>query len=442
MICDLRFPARCKVRRRRGECESGRSLARLCVCGAFLLAAGALAAGEAQVLSLTTAQAANASEATATGRIVPVLQARAGSRLSGQIKEWGQSEEKRPLDVGMTVRKDQVLFRIDTSVYMAKAEVARAGLSQAQAALANLKAGVRAERREELRAALSAIEARITEQKRDEERFRRLVEQDKTVPPKRLEEVQLQLKLLEEERRVSKARVAEAEAGPTPTEIAVAEALVKQGEALLAAAELDLHDTVFTAPFDALIAQRFKGPGDYLNNAPFTEVLELVSLCELEAELRLPETYFVQVAPGKTEARLQTPLLPNGLKLPVTRVIEAIDPRSGSFAFRVRIPQENCGQLKPGAFVQARVLLDGVAATAIVPQRAVVRVEGRAFVFVAQDGKMSRRAVVPGDELTEGLIIKSGLKPGEKLVLGPPAQLQDGAALPDYLLPRGTPRTP
>ena len=422
------------MRRTDKEWDSGSRRARLAVFGALLLGAGALVAGEAQVLSLTTAQAANAAEVTATGRIVPVLQARVGSRLSGQIKEWAKSGEQRPLDVGMTVLKDQVLFSVDAAVYKAKVDVARAGLVQAQAALANLKAGVRAERREELRAALAGIEARIAEKKPDEERFRRLVEQDKTVPLKRLEEVQLQLKLLEQDCRVAKARVAEAEAGPTPTEIAVAEALVKQAEAQLAAAELDLRDTVIAAPFDALITQRLKGPGDYLNNAPFTEVLELVSLRELEAELRLPETYFPKIVPGKTEARLQTALLPDGLKLPVTRVIEAIDSHSGSFAFRICIPRESSGRLKPGAFIQARVLLDGQATAAIVPQRAVLRAEGQTFVFVAQDGKMTRRAVVPGDELTEGVIIKSGLKPGERLVLGPPAQLQDGAVLPDYLL--------
>ena len=425
------------MRRRNGDSADGRGRAHLLIFCASLLLACALAASEAQVLSLTDAQPASAAEVTATGRIVPVLHALVGSRLSGQIKEWAQSEDQRPLDAGMTVLKGQELFAIDSAVYKAKADIARAGLGQAQAALANLKAGVRAERREELRAALAGIQARIAEQKHDEERFRRLVEQDKTVPPKRLEEVQLQLKLLEEERRGAQARLAEAEAGPTPTEIAVAEALVKQAEAQLAAAELDLRDTVFTAPFDALVTQRLKGPGDYLNNAPFTEVLELVSLRELEAELRLPETYFLKVVPGKTEARFGTPLLPDGLALPVTRVIEVVDPHSGSFAFRVRIPRESCGRLKPGAFIQARVLLDGAATAVIVPQRAVVRAEGQAFVFVAQDGKMSRRAVVPGDELTEGLIIKSGLKPGEKLVLGPRVQLQDGAALPDYLLPRG-----
>lgn len=423
------------MRQQAREAQRQWSRPRAAWCGVVALLAGLAAAGEAQVLSLATAQPASPTEVTATGRVGPVLQARVGSRLSGQIKEWAQ-EDGHPLDVGMLVRKDQELLRVDPSTYKAKVAIARAALLHAAAALTNLKAGARPERREELRAALAAIEARIAEQKRDEERFRRLVEQDKTVPVKRLEEVQLQLKVLEEDRRAARARLAEAEAGPTATELAVAEALGVQLKAQLDAAELDLRDTLVTAPFDGLITQRFKCFGDYLNSAPFTEVMELLSPNLLEAELRLPEAYFLRVVAGKTQVSLQTPLLPDGLKLPISRVIETIDMQSGTFAFRVRIPPEQCGRLRPGAFLQGLVLLDGGSPGAIVPQRAVVRAEGQAFVFVARDAKMSRRAVVLGDELTEAIIIKAGLKPGETIVLGPPGQLQDGADLPGYLLPR------
>jgi len=387
-------------------------------------------------LSLATAQPASPTEVTAIGRVGAVLQARVGSRLSGQVTAWTHTGDQRPLDAGMPVKQGQELFRVDPTTYESRVNVAKAALAQAQAVLANLKAGVREERRQELRATLAGIDARIAEQKRDEERFRRLVEQDKTVPVKRLEEVQLQLALLQEDKRCAQARLAEAEAGPTPTEIAVAEAAVVHARALLGAAELDLRDTVVKAPFDGIITQRFKSFGDYLNNAPFTEVLEIVSEDRLEAEFRLPETYFLQVAAGKTLVSLQTPLLPEGLKLPVTRLIETIDMQSGTFAFRVCIPSGQNGRLRPGAFLQGTVLLDSARESAIVPQRAVVQAEGKAFVFVAQNGKMSRRAVVVGDALTEAVIVKSGVKPGETLVVGPSGQLEDGAALPSYLAPR------
>ncbi|MCY3023460.1 MAG: efflux RND transporter periplasmic adaptor subunit [Planctomycetota bacterium] len=408
---------------------------------AFLpvLTPGFGAAGEHQLLSLVTAQPANPPEVTATGRILPVLRANVGARLSGRIVGWAQTEDKALLDVGMVAKEGQEIFRIDPTTYKARVDVAQAALQRAQAALADLKAGVREESRQALRAAVAEIDARIAERKTDEARFRRLVEEDKTVPVKRLEEVQLQIKVLEEQRRAAQARLAEAEAGPTITQVAVAEAAVAEAKALLATAELDLRDTVIKAPFTGLILQRFKSPGDYLNNAPFTEVLDLASVDALEAELRLPETYYQQIVPGQTKVRLRTPLLKADLMLPVTRVVAAIDPQSGSFAFRVRIPPEQRGQLAGGVFVQGTVILDGAATAVIVPQRAVIGAagaEGEAAVYVAVDGKMSRRPVVLGDMLTEAVLIKSGLKPGEKVVLGPAEQLKEGAPLPDYLLAR------
>jgi multidrug efflux pump subunit AcrA (membrane-fusion protein) len=402
----------------------------LLLCATAGLSSSA-AAGEAAVLSLVTAQAASPAEVTATGRVLPVLLARIGARLNGRIVSWAQADGGL-LDVGMPVKKDQELFRIDTTTFQARVEIARAAVQRAEAALADLKAGVRAEQRQALRAALGEIAARIEERKRDEERFRRLVQEDKTMPVKRLEEVQLALAVLEQQRQAAQARVAEADAGPTPTQIAVAEALVSEAKAQLAAAELDLRDTVVTAPFTGIIIHRFKSLGDYLTSAPFTEVLEL-SGTDLEAELNLPETYFHKIIPDRTRVSVQSPLLPNGLTLPVHRIIPAVDPRSGSFAFRVRIPSGERGQLVGGVFVQGKVPLDDATLAVIVPQRALVREEGKAFVFVAQDGKMSRQAVVPGDELTEGIIIKSGLKPGARVVLGPAAQLKDGADLPEYL---------
>ena len=134
--------------------------------------------------------------------------------------------------------------------------------------------------------------------------------------------------------------------------------------------------------------------------------------------------------------RVEFPVITIVTRLPVTRLIETIDLQFGTFSFRVRIPPEQRGQIRPGAFLQGLVLLDGSSPGAIVPQRAVVRAEGQTFVFVATDGKMSRRAVVLGDALTEAVIIKGGLKAGEILVLGPAGQLHDGAALPAYLAPR------
>jgi len=390
------------------------------------------AEGESRELGVATAQPLSAGRIVATGRAVPLYSARVGSRLSARIAEWGKAEDGQFLDAGSPVKAGQELFRLEETTFKDRARVAEAALKLAQAQLADLKAWERPERREALRATLAELDARIADSKRDEDRFKRLVEVDKTMPVKRLEEIQVQRQVLEAQRRAAQARLDEAEKGPTPTQLAVAEAQINQAQVHLESALLDLKDTVVRAPYDGVITRRFKSPGDYAANAPFIEILELISADLLEAELRLPEKFYPRVAPG-TPVLLRSHLLGADLTLPVARLIPEVDPLQGTFAFRVRIPPEQRGKLTPGSFLQGALELGDDDEGAVLPQRAVLVQEGQAVVFVVERNRMKRRAVELGDRLTEGVIVRRGLKPGERVVLGPADALKDGQELPANL---------
>lgn len=401
---------------------------------ALLTAAFAFSAEERQALSLYPVQALRSTEVTATGRVLPLYTTRVGSRLAAAIVQWGRNEAGEPLDVGMAVKARQPLFSVDPSTFNARVDSAQAALTSARAAQDNLVAPTRKERLDVLRAAVAELSARLKDCERDEGRYRQLAQVDRTVPVKRLEEAQLGLEQVRNQLKAAQARLDEALAGPTPTEVAVAEARAKEAQALLAAAQLDLRDTVVTAPFDGVITRRMKGLGDYVAGAPFIEVLELTTMDRLEADLRLPEGYLPQVIPGRTRVALRSPLMKSARDLVVARVVPDIDVQHGTFTFRVVIPPEQCDGLAPGAFVTAVLNLDGRGAGVVAPQRAVMVEGGRSYVMVSDNGKMRRRLVEVGDRLTEGVIVKSGLRADDKVITGPPEQLKDGAPLPDYLL--------
>jgi multidrug resistance efflux pump len=393
-----------------------------CVCGAL--------AEERAAVSLVTAQPLAAAQITATGRVQALVAAQVGARVSGTIAEFGRNESNQMLDVGMTVKAGEVLFRLSDTTFANAVRVAEATNQSASAALANLTAKTRDERLEQLRQTLAELDVRLADRQRDESRYQRLVEVEKTLPAKRLEEVQTEVAVLKSQRKSAEARLQEAENGPTKTEIALAEARVRETEVALKIAKDDLRDSTVVAPFDGMITRRFRSPGDYVMNAPHTEVLELVSMDKLEVELRVPETYFASVQAGRTQVTLRSPLLKGDLKLTVGRVVSQIDPASGVFAVRVPIPAELRNGIVPGVFVSADVAVGSAVSGVIVPQRALVQAGGKAFVFVAEGGKMSRRTVEVGDKLTESVIIKSGLTAGQKVVVGPVESLLDGAALP------------
>jgi HlyD family secretion protein len=391
-------------------------------------------AGETRTLALATVQPVYTGDVEASGRLVPQFAATVGSRLTARITTWGTTAAGEPVDVGTQVQEGDLLFAVDPRTFAATVESAQAALATAKALLADVQAGTRPEQIAALRATLAEWDARLPDRQRDEERYRRLVEVDRTVPAKRLEEATLELAVARSQRAAAQARLDEAVAGPTSTQIALAECRVREAETALAAALLDVQDTEVRAPFDGVITRRLKGLGDHISGAPFVGVLELVSANRIEAELHLPEALLPQVVPGQTPVLLSSSLGPPLPELPVTRVIRQVDTDSGTFAIRVAIPPDQAKGLVPGAFVTARLRPAGGSAGALVPLGALVEERGKTGVLVAQDGRMVRHEVEVGSRLTEGAVVRDGVKAGDLVVVGPAEELRDGAPLPEYLL--------
>ena len=83
---------------------------------------------------------------------------------------------------------------------------------------------------------------------------------------------------------------------------------------------------------------------------------------------------------------------------------------------RIRVANKD-GLLKPGMFVNIRVLLPGGNNVIAVPQIAILADAGRSFVFVHKEGDYwVRRPVTTGDPLNEYVVIKEGLTVGQTII--------------------------
>jgi multidrug efflux pump subunit AcrA (membrane-fusion protein) len=99
----------------------------------------------------------------------------------------------------------------------------------------------------------------------------------------------------------------------------------------------------------------------------------------------------------------------------------------------VAIPPAQQGRLSSGAFVSAALHLGGEDEGVIVPQRAVVTDAEHDCVFVSDGKTMTRREVTLSTRLTEGVIVRSGVKAGEQVVVGLLKAPKTGTPLPAYL---------
>lgn len=103
----------------------------------------------------------------------------------------------------------------------------------------------------------------------------------------------------------------------------------------------------------------------------------------------------------------------------LTYIAAVVDKESRTVQARVEVSNPG-GRLKPEMFATAAIRTSGTnggaAKALLLPQEAVVLMQGQPTVFVAEDGGFEPRPVELGDKLRGKVVIKSGIKSGENVV--------------------------
>jgi RND family efflux transporter MFP subunit len=114
---------------------------------------------------------------------------------------------------------------------------------------------------------------------------------------------------------------------------------------------------------------------------------------------------------------------------PVTFVSPSVDGATQSVLAKVGLPE--AGGFRTEQFVRARVVWTEAPAITV-PIVALNRINGQFFAYVAEGGEGGKvvarqRAVEPGPVVGNDYVVKSGLKPGEKLIVSGVQKIRDGA---------------
>jgi membrane fusion protein (multidrug efflux system) len=107
----------------------------------------------------------------------------------------------------------------------------------------------------------------------------------------------------------------------------------------------------------------------------------------------------------------------------------AVDPQTGTIKARLVFPNQK-NQLRSGMSGTVRVLNNAAAKSVVIPYKAVTEQLGEFFVYVAGDSsKVSQRKVVLGTAIGSNIIVKEGLKSGEKIAVEGVQNLREGAVV-------------
>ncbi len=191
----------------------------------------------------------------ATGTINPVILVQVGSQVTGMV-------ESLHADFNSVVKQDQVVARIDPFPYRARRDQAAANLTNAKAEVLKARAD-------------------LSQRKRELDRLQSLIKQQFVSQ----NEVDVALTAYE----------------GAQAQLAVAEAAVKQAEAVLEAAELDLTYTVIKSPIDGIVISRLVEVGQRINASMSIPILFTIAedLTKMQVNANVSEADIAGLAKGK-----------------------------------------------------------------------------------------------------------------------------------------------
>ena len=383
---------------------SGGSGKKLLIIGGALLVAVALGVGSWQWLGGKTTEVTTVvaeadstgpslgnSVLNASGYVVARRMSTVSSKVTGRISEILVEE-------GMAVEKDQVIARLDpvntrTILTMSEREY--------EASQRNL----------------AEIEVRLSDARRTLERNEALVKQQ-LVSQSVLDASRAEVSALAARLEASKAQV-------------------KVSESQLAMRTNDYNDLQVRAPFSGVVISKDAQPGEMISpmsSGGFTRtgIATIVDMDSREVEVDVNEAYINRV---KSNQRVEATLDAYPDQTLAAHVINIVPTADRTKAtVRVRIAFDKLEpQILPDMGIKVRFLDDQPAQASAtqgprirVPSVAIQKVDGAAYVWVVNDGRVERRAVTIGPESEGNTEVLAGVTSGEELVSPVVAGLEDG----------------
>jgi len=346
-------------------------------------------------------------------------------RIQAEIDGRAFSATSR-LDIGMEVAKGDVLVRLDPTEYRLKYEAAVARRNTTERELENLLAWRRPEEIAQAEATRDEAAARLVLAEADLDRARKLRSRDAFTEAD-YDRTQMQFKVAKAAQERADAELKLANTGPTDAEIAVGKAAIAQTKAEVSRAAWELEKTTIRAPYDGVITDRYVDQGDRVTAMPRVEIMELMDLSVLSAQLSVPERYINRIRVGDpAEVFVKGSAAPvRGL---VVLINDKVDPAGRTFRIRVGVDNDE-RRYKVGQFVRVALQVERSTNALSVPAEAIVYRGGEARVFVCRQGRVRQQAVQLGLSNDAAAEVLSGLVAGERVVVDDPSVLSDGMSV-------------
>jgi RND family efflux transporter MFP subunit len=307
--------------------------------------------------------------------------------------------EAQHFSEGTIVKKGQLLFTLDPREYQTKLRQAKAELDVAL--------------------------ARLGKAETDERRLRPLAER-KAVPQQDYDNATANL--------------------------LAAKAAVEAARSQVAEAELNLSYTTIRSPITGLIGKRLVTPGNLVGKGEATLLDTVSSIDPIRVNATISEADYLRFFAQQRRSGNATgngPLeliLADGSVYPqkgkLVIVDRAVDQKTGTLTIAAEFPNPE-GLLRPGQFGRVRAVVEMAKDALLVPKRAVQEIQGmKTVLVVGADDTVALRTIQPGETVGELLIVRDGLKPGERVIVDGVQKARPGSKVNPSLAAAGSASAP
>jgi HlyD family secretion protein len=201
------------------------------------------------------------------------------------------------------------------------------------------------------------------------------------------------------------------------TQETVAGAALRQAEAALEIAHLQVARTQILSPVNGRVVKRFVGVGEQVDGTAAQPVIEVANTSQVELLGNLSAPYLGRIKPGQ-EVQIETDALRGKpLQGKVVAISPGVDPATNVGIVRIRIPNP-AGVLRLGMYLSAPITVDTHPRALGVPPQAIYRDDqGQARVFRVEKDEATAVPVELGIETPDRVELLSGVKEGESVIL-------------------------
>jgi multidrug efflux pump subunit AcrA (membrane-fusion protein) len=412
------------------------------IIAACLLAACSKGKETAAAAAPAARQTVTVSIAKVAARTVPASFQETGSFVADETSDIAPLVAGRvvstPVNVGDFVKQGQVICELEHRDAQLRLDQSRAALDQATAGVrqSQSRIGLTANGKFDpnivpeaaaARAAYESAQAQARLAAADAKRYENLVASG-DVSRSAFEKAHTQQETAEAQANAARQQYEAAlnTARQSYGAVENSQASLEGARAMLAQAEKALADTTIRAPFDGFITARPVAAGEYV--ALTNKIATIVRVGTMKLELQTPEQQAGRAKLGMTVVARVAAYPDRDFTGKITAINPSVDPNSRVFILEAKFDNPR-GELRPGMFSTARVVLPGGEAAIFVPRNAVIRdkTTDSFQVYTVDDNTAHLRVVVAGETDGDQMRIMSGLNPNDTVATSHQAELYDGA---------------